>query len=165
MTRQWIDGSPGSTFARPVRRPGFVFGNFKSHGPKPLGDGFPAKLGARARAPGAIYLFDKRRFAPTADHGLAFGPHARHELCLTPFKCFTRKSLRQVLNSVKHPRVGKEGRNSRREGLRRANCVFIGAWVSAPLANAVDDTVRTMGLDRSKLLRLALEEKVKKESG
>ena len=50
-------------------------------------------------------------------------------------------------------------RSSKRGAYQRAECKFIGAWIPAELMTIVDTFVRTEDLDRSKLLRRALEEK------
>ena len=50
-------------------------------------------------------------------------------------------------------------RTSKRGAYRRAECMFIGAWIPAELMTIVDAFVRSEDLDRSKLLRRALEEK------
>jgi len=50
-------------------------------------------------------------------------------------------------------------RSAKRGAYRRAECQFIGAWIPAELMVIVDNFVRTEDLDRSKLLRRALEEK------
>ena len=50
-------------------------------------------------------------------------------------------------------------RSVKRGAYRRSECQFIGAWIPIELMNIVDAFVRTEDLDRSKLLRRALEEK------
>ena len=50
-------------------------------------------------------------------------------------------------------------RSAKRGAYRRAECQFIGAWIPVDLMSLVDNFVRTEDLDRSKLLRRALEEK------
>ena len=49
----------------------------------------------------------------------------------------------------------------KRGAYTRENCLFIGAWIPAELMEVVDDFVRKEDLDRSKLLRRALEEKLR----
>jgi len=51
-------------------------------------------------------------------------------------------------------------RKTKRGAYRRDECVFIGAWIPVPLMQLVDTFVRDQDLDRSKLLRRALEEKI-----
>ena len=43
---------------------------------------------------------------------------------------------------------------------RRQDCIFIGAWVSEAMARAIDEAAKLTDLDRSKILRRALEKKV-----
>ena len=47
---------------------------------------------------------------------------------------------------------------------RRADCVFLGAWIPAELMAEIDALVRSEDLDRSKLIRRALEAKLRKEA-
>jgi Ribbon-helix-helix protein, copG family len=56
------------------------------------------------------------------------------------------------------------GGNKRKTGSRRGKWIFIGAWVPTSMAAAVDEAVQSSNLNRSKFLRLALEEKVRQES-
>lgn len=50
-------------------------------------------------------------------------------------------------------------RSAKRGAYRREDCQFIGAWIPKQLMTIVDTFVRNEDLDRSKLLRRALEEK------
>lgn len=43
---------------------------------------------------------------------------------------------------------------------RRQDCIFIGAWVPEAMARALDEAVKLTDLDRSKILRRALEGKI-----
>lgn len=52
-------------------------------------------------------------------------------------------------------------RTTRRGAYRREDCLFIGAWIPAELMDLVDRFVKEQDLDRSKMLRRALEEKLK----
>jgi hypothetical protein len=47
---------------------------------------------------------------------------------------------------------------------RRKNWIFVGAWVPKSVAAAVNQAIQSSDLDRSKFLRQALEEKIRKES-
>ena len=55
-------------------------------------------------------------------------------------------------------------RKTKRGAYRRENCVFVGVWIPAPLMNLVDELVVKQDLDRSKMLRRALEEKIRREA-
>jgi len=44
----------------------------------------------------------------------------------------------------------------------REDCVFIGAWVPSTVITAIDQAVKRLDSDRSKFLRKALEEKIRK---
>jgi hypothetical protein len=60
-----------------------------------------------------------------------------------------------------------KSQSHKRGKYRREDCVFIGAWIPAPLMDLIDRQVVVEDLDRSKMLRRALEEKlrmVKKEA-
>ena len=48
---------------------------------------------------------------------------------------------------------------------RRQDCIFIGAWVPKAMARAIDEAVKLTDLDRSKILRRALEKKVAQAAG
>ena len=61
---------------------------------------------------------------------------------------------------MKEPR--KINRGAQR--VRKGRCVFVGAWVPTEVVAAVDVAVETMDTDRSKFLRRALEEKLRKEA-
>jgi metal-responsive CopG/Arc/MetJ family transcriptional regulator len=52
-------------------------------------------------------------------------------------------------------------RNSKRGAYRRAECEFIGAWIPSELMALLDEFVRDEDLDRSKMLRRAIEEKIR----
>ena len=51
-------------------------------------------------------------------------------------------------------------RKTKRGAYGRDECVFIGAWIPTGLMTLVDEFVSAQDLDRSKLLRRALEEKL-----
>ena len=51
-------------------------------------------------------------------------------------------------------------RTQKRGKYRRQDCVFIGAWIPVGLMELIDDQVQRDDLDRSKMLRRALEEKM-----
>ena len=55
-------------------------------------------------------------------------------------------------------------RTNKRGAHRKEDCVFLGAWIPAALMDDIDRFVQTEDLDRSKLLRRALEEKLKKQA-
>ena len=44
--------------------------------------------------------------------------------------------------------------------LRQSDAVFVGAWLPVRLVSALDQAVAAMDSDRSKMLRLALEQQV-----
>jgi hypothetical protein len=50
----------------------------------------------------------------------------------------------------------------KRGSVRKADCVFIGAWVPVPMSEAVNDAIILLDSDRSKFLRIALEEKMQR---
>ena len=58
--------------------------------------------------------------------------------------------------------MGKGGKR-RARGARGKNSIFIGVWVPAAVAAAVNKAIQTSNMDRSTFLRLALEEKLKRE--
>jgi hypothetical protein len=58
--------------------------------------------------------------------------------------------------------MAQGGKNQKRASRRHG--IFIGAWVPKSVAAAVDEAIQTSKLGRSKFLRQALEEKVKRES-
>jgi metal-responsive CopG/Arc/MetJ family transcriptional regulator len=51
----------------------------------------------------------------------------------------------------------------KRGAYRREDCVFVGVWIPAELMEIIDDFVIREDLDRSKILRRALEEKINRE--
>jgi hypothetical protein len=51
-------------------------------------------------------------------------------------------------------------KTQQRGAYSRKQCLFIGAWIPYNLMAIIDDFVRREDLDRSKLLRRALEEKL-----
>jgi hypothetical protein len=53
-------------------------------------------------------------------------------------------------------------KQQRRGAHTREDCLFIGAWIPVELMDIVDDFVRRQDLDRSKVLRRALEEKLRR---
>ena len=53
--------------------------------------------------------------------------------------------------------------NEKAETQHRGDSVFIGFWVPTNMADAADRAARRLDLDRSKLLRRALAEKISKE--
>lgn len=53
-----------------------------------------------------------------------------------------------------------ERKKLKRGAVRKAECIFIGAWVPSNMVNAVDTAVQLLDSDRSKFLRIALEEKI-----
>lgn len=55
-----------------------------------------------------------------------------------------------------------KNRTAKRGAYSRENCVFIGAWIPIELMDLIDDLVRRDDLDRSKVLRRAIEEKLQK---
>jgi metal-responsive CopG/Arc/MetJ family transcriptional regulator len=58
------------------------------------------------------------------------------------------------------PRAGS--RVVKRGAYRRAGCEFIGAWVPKELLELIDQFVQREDLDRSKMLRRAIEEKLRR---
>lgn len=54
-------------------------------------------------------------------------------------------------------------RTVKRGAHKGSQCVFIGAWIPNELMEIVDEFVGREDLDRSKMLRRALEEKIAKE--
>jgi metal-responsive CopG/Arc/MetJ family transcriptional regulator len=54
-------------------------------------------------------------------------------------------------------------RTNNRGAYRKVDCVFIGAWIPSELMTLVDDFVRSEDLDRSKMIRRALEEKIREK--
>lgn len=52
-------------------------------------------------------------------------------------------------------------RSQKRGAYSREDCVFIGAWIPSELMEVIDEFVQREDLDRSKMLRRALEEKLK----
>jgi len=58
--------------------------------------------------------------------------------------------------------MAQGGKNQKRAPRRHG--IFIGAWVPKSVAAAVEEAIQTSKLGRSKFLRQALEEKVKRES-
>ena len=52
-------------------------------------------------------------------------------------------------------------RKFKRGAHRREDCVFIGAWVPKELLDLLDQQVINEDSDRSKMLRKALEEKIR----
>jgi metal-responsive CopG/Arc/MetJ family transcriptional regulator len=55
-------------------------------------------------------------------------------------------------------------RSVKRGNGRKADRVFIGAWIPAELMAVIDEFVRRQDSDRSKLVRRALEEKLRGEN-
>lgn len=53
-------------------------------------------------------------------------------------------------------------RTSNRGAYRRRECVFIGAWFPRALVEAMDLEVQALDMDRSKIIRRAVAEKLKK---
>jgi len=51
--------------------------------------------------------------------------------------------------------------HQKRGKYQRGDCVFIGAWIPAGLMCLIDAQVAREDLDRSKMLRRALEEKLR----
>jgi metal-responsive CopG/Arc/MetJ family transcriptional regulator len=49
---------------------------------------------------------------------------------------------------------------TRRGAYQRAQCTFIGAWIPKPMVEAIDAMVKARDLDRSKILRQAVSEKI-----
>jgi hypothetical protein len=58
--------------------------------------------------------------------------------------------------------MGKGGKR-RAKGTRGKDSVFVGAWVPRSVAAALDEAIQSLNLDRSRFLREALEEKLRKE--
>jgi metal-responsive CopG/Arc/MetJ family transcriptional regulator len=52
----------------------------------------------------------------------------------------------------------------KRGAYRREDCVFIGAWFPSELLAAIDRVVVSKDSDRSKILRSAVLEKIRKEA-
>jgi metal-responsive CopG/Arc/MetJ family transcriptional regulator len=52
-------------------------------------------------------------------------------------------------------------KTNKRGAYTRAECVFIGAWFPAIIAQAIDQLVKSNDSDRSKILRRAVAEKLK----
>ena len=48
----------------------------------------------------------------------------------------------------------------KRGAVRKADSVFVGAWLPLLLVNALDEAVQQMDSDRSKIIREALADKV-----
>ena len=48
----------------------------------------------------------------------------------------------------------------KRGAVRKADSVFVGAWLPMLLVNALDEAVQQMDSDRSKIIREALADKV-----
>ena len=55
-----------------------------------------------------------------------------------------------------------ERRKMKRGAFQRQECLFIGAWIPSSLMDLVDECVQREDLDRSKMLRRALEEKLRR---
>ena len=58
----------------------------------------------------------------------------------------------------------KQAKQQKPDRVRRGNTVFIGGWVPEALSEAVDTAVKVLDSDRSKFLRIALNEKVARET-
>jgi hypothetical protein len=58
----------------------------------------------------------------------------------------------------------KQAKQQKPERVRRGDTVFIGGWVPERLSDAVDTAVRIIDSDRSKFIRIALREKVARET-
>jgi metal-responsive CopG/Arc/MetJ family transcriptional regulator len=52
-------------------------------------------------------------------------------------------------------------RTVKRGAYRKTDYAFIGAWIPVELLGLMDDFIRTQDSDRSKLIRRALEEKLR----
>ena len=52
-------------------------------------------------------------------------------------------------------------RTGKRGAYRGTKCVFVGVWIPATLMEQIDAFVQQEDLDRSKMLRKALEEKLR----
>ncbi len=57
-----------------------------------------------------------------------------------------------------------KSRKIKRGSLRKHEAVFVGVWVPAGVVGAIDNAVREQDLDRSKYMRRAIEEKIRRES-
>lgn len=53
-------------------------------------------------------------------------------------------------------------RTVKRGAYRQKDCGFIGAWIPVELLHVMDEFVRDQDTDRSKLIRRALEEKLRR---
>lgn len=63
------------------------------------------------------------------------------------------------MNVIQHV----EKKTVKRGAARRKDCIFIGAWVPSTLAVVVDILIQEEDSDRSKYLRQALKEKIKRD--
>jgi hypothetical protein len=83
---------------------------------------------------------------------------SRHGLLLTPkadlFNIFVDSGVKLSLSMFNMTRTAKRGAH------RKADCIFIGAWIPIHLMDRIDLFVQQEDLDRSKMLRRALEEKL-----
>lgn len=52
-------------------------------------------------------------------------------------------------------------RTFKRGAHRKEDCVFVGVWIPNALMKVIDEFVQQEDIDRSKLLRRALEEKLR----
>ena len=69
------------------------------------------------------------------------------------------ETIRELNHIPEDQSAASKERSTKRGAYRRTECQFIGAWIPDELMVIVDEFVRTEDLDRSKLLRRALEEK------